>query len=467
MDLRLYDTLTKEKRTFVPLDPNNVRMYVCGPTVYDFAHIGNARPVIVFDVLFRLLRHLYGADHVTYVRNITDVDDKINDRAARDFPGLALNEAIRRVTEQTEKQFHADVDALGCLRPTVEPRATEHIAEMRAIIEKLVQGGFAYVAEDHVLFSPQAMNAANSVLPRYGALAKRSLDEMIAGARVDVAPYKRDAADFVLWKPSKPGEPSWPSPSGIKAEGRPGWHIECSAMAWKHLGEQFDIHGGGIDLVFPHHENELAQSCCAFHADRMANVWMHNGFLQVEGDKMSKSLGNFVTIRELLADWPGEVLRLNMLKTHYRSPIDWTLKGVEESAKTLDDWYWVAADVNGEQPSGAVLEALSDDLNTPQMIASLHGLRNSAASGNEGDRRQFAASLRLLGFLSESAAEWRGRKQQASGVDAKQINDLISHRTAARARKDFKESDRIRDQLAAMGVVIKDSKEGTTWEIAR
>jgi cysteinyl-tRNA synthetase len=467
MDLRLYDTLTREKRSFTPLDPNNVRMYVCGPTVYDFAHIGNARPVIVFDVLFRLLRHLYGENHVTYVRNITDVDDKINDRAARDFPGLPLNEAIRKVTELTEKQFHDDVDALGALRPTVEPRATEHIAEMRTLIERLVQGGFAYVAEDHVLFSPQAMNAANSILPRYGALAKRSLDEMIAGARVDVAPYKRDAADFVLWKPSKPGEPSWPSPSGIKVEGRPGWHIECSAMAWKHLGEQFDIHGGGIDLVFPHHENELAQSACAFHEDRMANVWMHNGFLQVEGDKMSKSEGNFVTIRDLLADWPGEVLRLNMLKTHYSSPIDWTLKGMEESAKTLDDWYWVAADAKGERPSEAVINALSDDLNTPQTIAALHGLRNRAASGNERERSEFAASLRLLGFLSETAAQWKGRKQQASGVDAKQIDGLIADRAAARARKDFKESDRIRDELAAMGVVIKDSKEGTTWEVVR
>jgi cysteinyl-tRNA synthetase len=467
MDLRLYDTLTREKRLFTPLDPNNVRVYVCGPTVYDFAHIGNARPVIVFDVLFRLLRHLYGEDHVTYVRNITDVDDKINERAARDFPALPLNEAIRKVTEQTEKQFHDDVDALGALRPTVEPRATEHIAEMRTLIERLVQGGFAYVAEDHVLFSPQAMNAANSVLPRYGALAKRSLDEMIAGARVDVAPYKRDAADFVLWKPSKPGEPSWPSPAGIKVEGRPGWHIECSAMAWKHLGEQFDIHGGGIDLVFPHHENELAQSACAFHEERMANVWMHNGFLQVEGDKMSKSTGNFVTIRELLADWPGEVLRLNMLKTQYSSPIDWTLKGMEESAKTLDDWYWVAADAKGERPSDAVIAALSDDLNTPQTIAALHGLRNSAASGNERDRSEFAASLRLLGFLSETAAQWKARKQQGSDVDAKQIDGLIADRTAARARKDFKESDRIRDQLAAMGVVIKDSKDGTTWEIAR
>jgi cysteinyl-tRNA synthetase len=284
MELRLYDTLTKEKRPFVPLDPKNVRMYVCGPTVYDFAHIGNARPVIVFDVLFRLLRHLYGADHVTYVRNITDVDDKINARAARDFPALSLNEAIRRVTELTERQFHEDVDALGSLRPTVEPRATEHIVEMCAIIEKLLAGGFAYVEQDHVLFSPQAMNAANSVLPRYGALSKRSLDEMIAGARVDVAPYKHDDTDFVLWKPAKPGEPSWPSPAGIAAPGRPGWHVECSAMAWKHLGEQFDIHGGGIDLVFPHHENELAQSACAFHADRMANVWMHNGFLQVESE---------------------------------------------------------------------------------------------------------------------------------------------------------------------------------------
>jgi cysteinyl-tRNA synthetase len=467
MDLRLYDTLSREKRNFVPLDRKNVRMYVCGPTVYDFAHIGNARPVIVFDVLFRLLRHLYGEQHVTYVRNITDVDDKINDRAARDFPGQPLNEAIRNVTEQTEKQFHDDVAALGCLRPTVEPRATEHIAEMRDIIERLLQGGFAYVAEDHVLFSPEAMNAANSILPRYGALANRSLDEMIAGARVDVAPYKREATDFVLWKPSKPGEPSWPSPGGIKVEGRPGWHVECSAMAWKHLGEQFDIHGGGIDLVFPHHENELAQSCCAFHQSRMANVWMHNGFLQVEGDKMSKSLGNFVTIRDLLADWPGEVLRLTMLKTHYRSPIDWTLKSVEESAKTLDDWYWVAGEVKGEQPSRSIIDQVSDDLNTPQIIAVLHGLRNSAASGNERDRNEFAASLRLLGFLSESAAEWNGRKQRASGLDQKQVDDLIADRAAARARKDFKESDRIRDELAAMGVVVKDSKEGTTWEIAR
>jgi cysteinyl-tRNA synthetase len=469
MDLRLYDTLSKEKRAFVPLDPLNVRMYVCGPTVYDFAHIGNARPVIVFDVLFRLLRHRYGADHVTYVRNITDVDDKINDRAARDFPGMPLNEAIRKVTEVTEKQFHDDVDALGCLRPTVEPRATEHIAEMRTIIEKLVQGGFAYVAEDHVLFSPQAMNAANSILPRYGALSNRSLDEMIAGARVDVAPYKRDTTDFVLWKPAKPGEPSWPSPSGITVEGRPGWHIECSAMAWKHLGEQFDIHGGGIDLVFPHHENELAQSACAFHADRMANVWMHNGFLQVEGDKMSKSEGNFVTIRELLADWPGEVLRFQMLMTHYRSPIDWTRHATEQAAIALDSFLHItrAVDIGEGNISPDVLAALSDDLNTSQAATQLHSL---AAKGRGGDYQaacDLKATCSFLGFDLKEVELQAILRRQKSFIDSSRVDALISDRTAARARKDFKESDRIRDELAAMGVVIKDSKDGTTWEIAR
>ena len=473
MELRLYDTLTRDKRVFTPLNPANVRMYVCGPTVYDFAHIGNARPVIVFDVLFRLLRHLYGEAHVTYVRNITDVDDKINERAARDFAGLPLNEAIRKVTEQTEKHFHDDVDALGCLRPTVEPRATEHISEMRTLIEKLVQGGFAYVAEDHVLFSPQAMNAANSVLPRYGALANRSLDEMIAGARVDVAPYKRDATDFVLWKPSKPGEPSWPSPSGIKVEGRPGWHIECSAMSWKHLGEQFDIHGGGIDLVFPHHENELAQSCCAFHENRMANFWMHNGFLQVEGDKMSKSLGNFVTIRELLADWPGEVLRLNMLKTHYRSPIDWTLKGVEESKRVLDSWYDIVGDntqASGEVDEG-IISTLGDDLNTSGAITHLHAIA-SGRLGTSGQaqvdiKRKLKVSAMLLGLLEKTKKEYLESNPKAIVVNRDVVEALIANRAAARARRDFKESDRIRDELAAMGVLIKDSKEGTTWEIAR
>jgi cysteinyl-tRNA synthetase len=476
MELRLYDTLSGEKRPFVPIDPARVRMYVCGPTVYDFAHIGNARPVIVFDVLFRLLRHRYGANHVTYVRNITDVDDKINERAARDFPGLPLNEAIRRVTEITEKQFHEDVDALGALRPTVEPRATEHIPEMRTLIEKLVAGGFAYVAEDHVLFSPEAMNAANSVLPRYGTLSNRSLDEMIAGARVDVAPYKRGNTDFVLWKPSKPGEPAWPSPSGIKAPGRPGWHIECSAMAWKHLGEAFDIHGGGIDLKFPHHENELAQTCCAFHASRMADIWMHNGFLQVESEKMSKSLGNFITIRELLADWPGEVLRLTMLKTHYRSPVDWTLKGMEESKQTIDSWAR-AIEPHGVDPQegvptvgGEVLRALGDDLNTPLAIAAMHGMARAAKQGDEKAGELLAGSADILGLRRSNWDNNIDRFVSKAAWDDdfnKKFERLMAERADARARKDYKESDRLRDELAAMGIVVKDFKDGTTWEVAR
>jgi cysteinyl-tRNA synthetase len=454
MELKLYDTLTREKRAFVPIDPANVRMYVCGPTVYDFAHIGNARPVIVFDVLFRLLRHRYGAAHVTYVRNITDVDDKINARAAeRGIP-------IRALTEETYANFKADVAALGCLAPTVEPRATEHIEEMKVLIERLVASGHAYVADGHVLFDVPSM-------PDYGHLARRSLDEMIVGARVDPAPYKRDPMDFVLWKPSKPGEPSWTSPSGIATPGRPGWHIECSAMSWKHLGETFDIHGGGIDLVFPHHENEIAQSRCAFHTPVMANYWMHNGFLQVEGEKMSKSLGNFVTMRELLADWPGEVLRLNMLRTHYRQPIDWTMKGLEESAKALDDWYAVAGDVPGGSIDGAVLEALCDDLNTPRAITELHALRHRAHAQDRPAAEELAGSLRFLGFLNDGAAAWSERKRQAQGIDAHAVEELIAARTAARKTKNFAESDRIRDELLAMGVVLKDSKDGTTWEPAR
>lgn len=444
--LRLYNTLTRGKDDFVPIDAGNVRMYVCGPTVYDFAHIGNARPVIVFDVLYRLLRHLYGETHVTYVRNITDVDDKINARAARDYPGVAPVEAIRDLTEKTYAQFEQDVTELGCLKPTVTPRATEHIAEMIAIIERLIAGGFAYVAEGHALFHVPAM-------PDYGKLARRSLDDMMAGARVEVAPYKRDPMDFVLWKPSSDDEPGWQSPWG---RGRPGWHIECSAMSWKHLGETFDIHGGGVDLVFPHHENEVAQSRCAFHKDVMANVFMHNGFLQVEGEKMSKSLGNFFTIRELLDDWPGEVLRFNMLKTHYRQPIDFTVKGLEEGWKTLDEWYAIAADVAPGQPAEGLIEALSDDLNTAKAIAELHAVK--------GDPATLSASLRLLGFLGESAADWASRRPTAD-IDEARVNALIAARLDARKAKNFAESDRIRDELAAMGVVLKDTKNKDTGEI--
>jgi len=461
MELKLYDTLTREKRVFVPLDPARVRMYVCGPTVYDFAHIGNARPVIVFDVLYRLLRHLYGADHVTYVRNITDVDDKINARAAQEYPDLPLNEAIRLVTEKTERQFHEDVDALGCLRPTVEPRATEHIAEMRELIERLVQAGHAYVAEDHVLFSVPSMQD-------YGRLSKRSLDEMEAGARIEVAPYKRDPMDFVLWKPSKPGEPSWPSPSGIGTPGRPGWHIECSAMSWKHLGETFDIHGGGIDLVFPHHENEIAQSRCAFHTPVMANTWMHNGFLQVEGEKMSKSLGNFFTIRQLLADWPGEVLRFNMLRTHYRQPMDWTRTGLQESKRTLDHWYELTADVAPGYLCADTVDAIADDLNSPKALAALHELRGAAVSGSKPAAASLKASGQLMGLLRHSAAEWAGWRPASLTVDESKIVSLTDVRNAARKAKDFKEADRIRDELKAMGIELEDKPDGTTvWKVKR
>jgi cysteinyl-tRNA synthetase len=460
MELKLYDTLSRKKRVFTPLDPANVRMYVCGPTVYDFAHIGNARPVIVFDVLFRLLRHIYGPDHVTYVRNITDVDDKINARAAEEYPNLPLNEAIRKVTETTDRQFHDDVAALGCLPPTVEPRATDHIAEMRALIERLVQSGNAYVEQDHVLFSVATM-------PDYGKLARRSLDEMLAGARVEVAPYKRAPMDFVLWKPSKPGEPSWPSPAGIQTPGRPGWHIECSAMAWKHLGEKFDIHGGGIDLVFPHHENEIAQSRCAFHTPVMANYWVHNGFLQVEGEKMAKSLGNFVTIRDLLQDWPGDVVRLTMLQTHYRQPLNWTTNGLREARRVLDHWYELTAAAAPGMLCADVLGALSDDLNTPKAFASLHELRNEAAKGSTGAASSLKATGQLLGLLQNTATEWARFRPASVSIDENKVTVLIAARNAARQVKNFRESDRIRDELAKMGVVLKDTKDGTTWEISR
>jgi cysteinyl-tRNA synthetase len=477
MDLRLYDTLTREKRPFVPLDPDNVRMYVCGPTVYDFAHIGNGRAAIVFDVLFRLLRRLYGESHVTYVRNITDVDDKINARAVRDFPDLPLNEAIRKVTEKTAAQYHADVTALGCLPPTVEPRATDFVlprpdgkTDMVTLIKQLIARGHAYEAGGEVLFDTASM-------PDYGMLSGRKLDEQKAGARVAVEAHKKNPADFVLWKQSSEDEPGWDSPWG---RGRPGWHIECSAMSEAYLGEVFDIHGGGLDLIFPHHENELAQSCCAHGTSKMANYWMHNGFLQVEGAKMSKSEGNFVTIHELLATekfggrkWPGEVLRMNMLRTHYRQPIDWTARALEESETVLRRFCGRIKQFDFARrgmptkerslslnPAPEIIEALTDDLNTPLMLSRMNGLYSDDAFDN---------ALLLVGVDVLSYANWLRAQEQTSSSE---ITELLAARTAARARKDFAESDRIRDKLATMGVAIKDGKDAngnptTTWEIAR
>ncbi len=471
VELRLYNTLTRAKERFVPIDPANVRMYVCGPTVYDFAHIGNARPVIVFDVLYRLLRHVYGEDRVTYVRNITDVDDKINARAARDYPGLPLNEAIARVTQETNAQFQADVKALGCLEPSDQPRATAHIDAMKAMIERLVKLGVAYVAEGHVLFSPSAMNARRTG-PRYGALSRRPLDEMLAGARVDVASYKRDEMDFVLWKPSKEGEPGWPSPAGIAGLGRPGWHIECSAMSMAKLLEPFggglacddpeknvfDIHGGGIDLVFPHHENEIAQSCCAFGSERMANVWMHNGFLQVEGRKMSKSEGNFVTIHELLTTekfggrkWPGEVLRLAMLMTHYREPIDFSVRKLEEAASLIAKWRRRAAGAEPGPVDPAFAAALGDDLDMAEYLRLMNA--------GDLDASALVAAAELIGLdLSELETD----------VD---VAAFVAQRLAFIRDRNWAEADRIRDELLEKGIQLKDGKDPatgervTTWEV--
>ena len=457
--LRLYNTLTRAKEIFEPIDPANVRLYVCGPTVYDFAHIGNARPVIVFDVLFRLLREIYGENHVTYARNITDVEDKITARARRDHPDLPLNEAISAVTEKTARQFQADAHTLGCLDPTHQPRATAHIAGMIAMIGTLIARGHAYIAKgdegQEVLFDVASMDD-------YGALSGRDLEDQQAGARVAVAKHKRNPADFVLWKESSNDEPGWDASfDGTVIHGRPGWHIECSVMSAHHLGETFDIHGGGIDLVFPHHENEIAQSCCAHGTSKMANIWMHNGFLQVEGHKMSKSLGNFFTVHELLETekfgdrkWPGEVLRLAMLMTHYREPIDFAVRRLEEAENLLARLWRRAAEPVDNGNFQSVVDALSDDLNTVDAIHALSGL-----SG--GPLRR---ALSFLG-LPESAP--------MGDVDVAAVDAAIAKRLAYITEKNWAEADRIRDELLAEGIQLKDSKDSqtgeriTAWEVKR
>ncbi len=454
MTLRIYNTLTRTKEEFKPLDPKNVRMYVCGPTVYDFAHIGNARPVIVFDVLYRLLRHLYGENHVTYVRNLTDVDDKINARALRDFPDLPLNEAIRRVTEKTANQFQSDAKALGCLTPTHEPRATEHIKGMIDMISTLITKGHAYVAAGEVLFAVDAM-------ADYGKLSGRKLEDQQAGARVAVEAHKKNPADFVLWKLSSAEEPGWVSPWG---RGRPGWHIECSAMSEKYLGETFDIHGGGLDLIFPHHENEIAQSRCAHGTEVMANYWMHNGFLQVEGKKMSKSDGNFYTIQQLLSSdafggrkWDAQVLRLAMLRTHYRQPIDWTIQALIDAEIALDSWMNAIKNVVASKPPEVFFEALTDDLNTHLAATELYRLYR------QKEFPALAAGLNFLGFTPDGYSSGARRS-----VEKAIVVRLIEDRLVARHTKNWAESDRIRDELAAMGIAIKDNKDGTTtWEVKR
>lgn len=558
MELKLYDTLTREKRVFRPLDPANVRMYVCGPTVYDFAHIGNARPVIVFDVLFRLLQHLakhgvwddgVGETKVTYVRNITDVDDKINDRAAADFPYVPLNEAIRVLTKTTEDQFHQDVDALGCFRPTVEPRATAHIGEMIEFIKELIANQHAYVTHGHVFYDVSSKRD-------YGKLSNRTVKDMIAGARIEPSPYKLGPVDFVLWKPSPQNLPGWESPWG---RGRPGWHIECSAMSNAYLGETFDIHGGGIDLIFPHHENEIAQSEAAHHGHPLANFWLHNNLLEIENRKMSKSEGNIIKIRDVLEIYAGDVVRLLMLASQYRQPIGWTQGGLENAREELLKWSELVINYFDPRedlrplanPNSRLIDALSDDLNTsvalaylretfrlaqqqrvpieqfvgdavwlgfrhlnhpgyfhpgfdahlyasgPQIgdpeIKSILTFRAAAANGLFQTSDQEAHRLDEAGFkvsLNDAGVLFVGNKTSAemgllgfqtsharysssvsaggaTVIDHAEVERLIRVRNEARRNEDYKESDRIRDELAKMGVVLKDTKDGTTWEIAR
>ena len=461
MPLTLYNTLTRRKAPFEPLDPNHVRMYVCGPTVYAFAHIGNARPIVVFDVLYRMLRRYY--PRVTYVRNITDVDDKIIN-ASRNS-----GESIAALTKRTEEAFHQDVAALGALAPDVEPRATAHIPQMIEMIEKLLETANAYEAEGHILFHVPS-------LPNYGRLSGRNREEMIAGARVDIAPYKRDPADFVLWKPSASDEPAWDSPWG---RGRPGWHIECSAMSKAHLGTTFDIHGGGQDLIFPHHENELAQSTCALGTREFARYWVHNGHLDVSGEKMSKSLGNIFTVRELLEDgWPGEVLRLALLSSHYRQPLDFTREGLKQARANLDRIYTALRTGRREGELGsndagevtaAPVAALDDDLNTPLALARMHDL--AGAINRETDSmervrlgRELQAAGDLLGLLQADPEAWFQGKVGAT--DVARIDDLIVRRTEARERKDYTEADRIRTVLEADGILLEDGPSGTTWRRA-
>ena len=452
MPLVLYNSLTRRKETFEPLDPGRVRMYVCGPTVYDLAHIGNGRAVIVFDLLYRVLRHAYGAGHVRYVRNITDVEDKII-AAARDS-----GEPIDALTARTTAEFHADMAALGALPPDIEPRATAYIPQMITLIERLIAAGHAYAAEGHALFAVASW-------PSYGKLARRSRDEMIAGARVEVAPYKRDPGDFVLWKPSTPDQPGWDSPWG---RGRPGWHIECSAMSETELGETFDIHGGGLHLIFPHHENEIAQSESAHSGHPFARIWMHNEMLTVDGVKMSKSLGNITTVREVLEKAPGEAIRLALLSTHYRDPLDWTEQKWGQARATLDRFYRaldLPADRSGE-PSvpGAVRDALEDDLNAPLAISQMHelaGAINRAADAAERGRLQgqLRSAGALMGILEGDAAAWlRG----VSDAEATEIETRIAERAQARRERRFADADRIRAELLADGIVLEDKPDGTT-----
>ncbi|MDB2513903.1 cysteine--tRNA ligase [Alphaproteobacteria bacterium] len=450
--IQLYNTLSRQKELFTPLDPSHIRVYACGPTVYGRIHVGNARPIVVFDVLVRVLRRLY--DRVTYVRNITDVDDKINDRAA------ANGQSIDELCADTIVSFHADTAALGAAPPDVEPRATHHIDQMIAMISLLIDKGHAYAADGHVLFQV-------STMPHYGALSKRSMEDMIAGARVEVAPYKRAPEDFILWKPSTTSQPGWDSPWG---RGRPGWHIECSAMARAYLGEVFDIHAGGLDLIFPHHENEIAQSCCAHGTSHMARYWLHNGFVTMNDEKMSKSLGNIITVAEATARYRPEVLRAALLSAHYRAPLDLSENAMQDAQNSLDRLYRAAGTAKPSDMAldDAFMACLCDDLNTPAAMARLHELARLANKGDQAAAAALKSSAELIGLLRDTADDWAKAGSAVNDSDDTQLDDAtidaeIAARNAARAARDFATADAIRDRLAAAGIILEDGQDGTGW----
>ena len=444
--MQLYNTISRTKEKFVPLDAHNVRLYVCGPTVYDYPHVGNARPLIVFDVLFRVLREIYGQDSVQYVRNITDIDDKIIETAKKN--NISINELTNKVT----KDFHSDCNFLNCLTPSVEPKATDHIKEMIELTTKLLELDFAYTVQGHVYFEVSKFDS-------YGKLSNKKIIDLVAGARVEISDLKKNPADFVLWKPSSVDEPGWDSPWG---RGRPGWHLECSAMAKKYLGTEFDIHAGGLDLIFPHHENEIAQSVCAHKTKVLANFWMHNGYVTVNKEKMSKSLGNFITINELKNKYDGQVVRLAMLSTHYRQPFDWNEKNLETSYMTLNKWYEFYSDQNNKLDLGT-LEVLADDLNTPMFISKMHSLYKDAVNGNKNAGQQLSDACKLLGLFDKNLASWNNIKTSKS-ITAEEIENLIQERKVARDNKNFSRSDEIRDLLIAKGIVIEDNQGKTSWK---
>ena len=447
-NLNFFNTLSNKKEKFVPIDSNKVGMYVCGPTVYDFPHIGNARPLVVFDVLFRTLKKIYGKNTVTYVRNITDIDDKIIESSRKN------KKNINELTETITKSFHMDCEYLNCLSPTYEPKATDHIKEMISMVTNLLKKKHAYENEKHVYFSVSSFE-------RYGKLSNKNSEQLVAGSRVEVSKYKKNPLDFVLWKPSEENDPGWDSPWG---KGRPGWHLECSVMSEKFLGKQFDIHGGGLDLVFPHHENEIAQSCCANKIDNLANYWLHNGFVTFDKEKMSKSLGNIVTINKLRESINGQVIRLALLSSHYKQPLDWNEKIIKESQNTLDKWYGQFEKTDSVELQDDIVKPLLEDLNTPEYISKLHVLYEESSKGNKLSKVKFLTACNLIGLLEEDKYSWENFKKSKVKVDEDFINQKIKDRNNARKKEDYKLADIIRKELENNGIIIEDKQDQTTWK---